>query len=66
VASRSFREVNAQFVGEAVSLLIEGIMHGGLLERTGLSSGDAYVELGSLVLSALTNEVPAGRRRQAR
>jgi AcrR family transcriptional regulator len=55
VEAGNFRLVHAEFVGEAVGLLIEGIMHGRLLERTGLSSGDAYVELSSLVLSALTN-----------
>lgn len=50
-----FRAVHAQFVGESVSLLIEGIQHGELLTRTGLSSGDAFIELGDLVLAALTN-----------
>jgi hypothetical protein len=37
----AFRIVNAHFVGEASALLIEGIQHGELLERTGLDSGDA-------------------------
>lgn len=53
VASGSFRAVNAEFVGGAVSLLIDGIQHGELLDRTGLSTADAYRELGALVLSAL-------------
>lgn len=51
-----FRQVHAEFVAEATSLIIDGIMHGELLERTGLSSGDAYVELSTLVLDALTND----------
>jgi len=55
VEAQAFRRVHAQFVGEAVSLLIEGIQHGELLARTHLSSGDAFTELGDLVLAALTN-----------
>jgi AcrR family transcriptional regulator len=62
VESGAFRDVNAAFVGEAVALLIDGIQHGVLLSRTGMSSGDAYPELGRLVLAALLNKadhVPA-------
>jgi AcrR family transcriptional regulator len=51
-----FRTVHAEFVGEAVGLLIDGIQHGELLNRTGLSSGDAYTQLSDLVLAALTNQ----------
>jgi hypothetical protein len=61
LAKRTFRKVNAQFVGEAVSLLIEGIQHGELLKRTGLSSGEAFKELSDLVLAALSNKSRAGR-----
>jgi AcrR family transcriptional regulator len=50
-----FRPLHAEFVGEAVGLLIDGIQHGQLLARTGLSSGDAFTELSDLVLAALTN-----------
>lgn len=50
-----FRAVHAEFVGEAVGLLIDGIQHGELLARTSLTSGDAFTELSDLVLSALTN-----------
>jgi AcrR family transcriptional regulator len=57
VAAGAFREVNAEFLGESVGLLIDGIMHGALLERTGLSSGDAYLELSSLVLNALGTSI---------
>jgi AcrR family transcriptional regulator len=56
VESASFRAVHAAFVGEAVALLIDGIQHGVLLSRTGMSSGDAYAELGDLVLAALLNK----------
>jgi len=68
VAAGYFRAVNAEFVGAAVTLLIDGIQHGDLLERTGLSSGDAYTELSSLVLNALANrqerDRPARRSRR--
>ncbi|MGC7101846.1 TetR/AcrR family transcriptional regulator [Amycolatopsis lurida] len=53
VATGGFRAANAEFVGAAVSLLIDGIQHGELLDRAGLSSGAAYAELSDLVLSAL-------------
>jgi hypothetical protein len=56
VEEGAFRSVHALFVGEAVGLLIEGIQHGELLERTDLSSGDAFTELGDIVLAALTNK----------
>lgn len=67
-----FRAVHAEFVGEAVSLLIDGIQHGQLLERTGLASGDAYSELSDLVLAALTNKrervvaIPSPQQRTSR
>jgi AcrR family transcriptional regulator len=56
VDSGAFRAVHAAFVAEAVALLIDGIQHGVLLNRTGLSSGDAYAELSDLVLAALLNK----------
>ena len=59
IASGEFRATNARFLGEAVWLLIEGILHGVLLERTGLTSGQAYNEIGTLVLNALTNQSEA-------
>jgi AcrR family transcriptional regulator len=60
VSAGSFREVRTEFVAEAITLLIEGIMHGQLLERTGLSSGDAYAELSTLALTILTNGLSVG------
>ena len=54
VEAQVFRPVHAEFVAESIGLLIDGIMHGQLLERTGLSSGDAYHELSALVLHAMT------------
>ena len=60
-----FRAANARFVGESVGLLIDAIMHGVLLDRTGLTSGQAYNEIATLVLNALTNQQgpPSGRAR---
>lgn len=55
IATGEFRAANARFVGESVGLLIDAIMHGTLLRRTGLSSGRAYNEIATLVLNALTN-----------
>jgi AcrR family transcriptional regulator len=55
VEAGQFRGVHAEFVGESVSMLIDGIQHGELLERTGLASSEAYTELSELVLAALTN-----------
>ena len=55
IHSGALRNVDAKFVGEAVSLLIDGIQHGELLNRTGLSSGEAFTALSDLVLAALTN-----------
>jgi len=56
ISGGRFRTVHAEFVGEAVGLLIDGIQHGELLNRTGLSSGDAFTQLSDLVLAALTNK----------
>lgn len=54
IAAGEFRAANARFVGESVGLLIDAIMHGVLLQRTGLTSGRAYNEIATLVLNALT------------
>jgi len=56
IASGEFRAANARFVGEVVRVLIDSILHGVLLDRTGLTSGQAYSEIGNLVLNALTNQ----------
>jgi AcrR family transcriptional regulator len=55
ISSGAFRQLHAEFVGEAISVLIGGIQEGTLLQRTGLSSGEAYQELSGLVLGSLTN-----------
>jgi AcrR family transcriptional regulator len=58
VEAGRFRPLHAEFVGASVGLLIEGIQSGALLVATGLSSGDAFVQLGDLVLSALAPSCP--------
>jgi AcrR family transcriptional regulator len=55
ISTGEFGGTNAHFIGEAVWLLIEGIHHGVLLDRTHLTSGQAYREIAELVLKALTN-----------
>ena len=56
VDAGKFRGVHAEFVGESVNVLVDGIQHGEFLARTGLTSGEAYTELSDLVLAALTNK----------
>lgn len=53
LADGSFRSVHAEFVSEAASLLVDGILRGRFLERIDMSDGDAYGELSALILSAL-------------
>ncbi|MGY0063850.1 TetR/AcrR family transcriptional regulator [Streptomyces sp. LZ34] len=54
VEAGDFRSVHAEFVSQAVGLLIDGIHSRELLGSTGLSSGDAFIELSNLVLAALS------------
>lgn len=49
-----FRDVHAAFVAEMVHLAIAGIRDGEVLERTGLSSAEAFAELATFVLGGLT------------
>lgn len=53
-----FRPVHADFAGHVVALAIDAIMHGELLDATGLSSGDAYAELSELLVRGLTDAGP--------
>ncbi|MGW1785348.1 TetR/AcrR family transcriptional regulator [Streptomyces sp. NPDC002143] len=54
VESGDFRPVHAEFVSQSVGLLIDGIHSRELLASTGLSSGDAFIELSDLVLAAVS------------
>jgi hypothetical protein len=45
--------VDGRFAAQLVALAIDGIQSGELLDSTGLSSGDAFTELGDLLLHGL-------------
>jgi hypothetical protein len=49
-----FRPVHADFAGHVVAFVIDAIMHGELLDATGLSYCDAYAELSELLVGGLT------------
>lgn len=53
VAAGQFRAVDASFAAEVVVLSIEGVRSGRLLERTGLTAGEAFAEIGDLILDGL-------------
>lgn len=55
VATGVFRDVHGVFAAQLVTLAIDGIQSGELLESTGLSSGDAFTELGDLLLDGLNS-----------
>lgn len=48
-----FRQVHGVFASQLVALAIEGILSGQLLEGTDMSAGQAFSELGDLVLNGL-------------
>lgn len=54
VASGAFRRGDAALAGQAVALLIEGVQSGELLEQTGLTAGEAFSELGELLVHGLS------------
>ncbi|MQY18974.1 TetR/AcrR family transcriptional regulator [Nocardia macrotermitis] len=49
-----FREVDGAFAAQLITLAIDGIQSGVLLRSTGFTAGDAFAELGDLVLNGLT------------
>jgi AcrR family transcriptional regulator len=62
-----FDAVDAAFVADAVSMLIDGIQWGRLLEDTQLSTADAYDAMTRFVVAALTNRrARSGTRRSER
>jgi hypothetical protein len=52
------RDVNGTFAAQVVALTIDAVQSGALLRSTGLSAGDAFSELGDLLLDGLNR--PAG------
>jgi AcrR family transcriptional regulator len=63
VTTGDFRDVDAEFVGAAASLLIDGVRHGQLLTRTGLTPAEAYARLGELLTAAVA--IRSGTRRSS-
>ncbi|KNE81661.1 MULTISPECIES: TetR/AcrR family transcriptional regulator [Streptomyces] len=55
VAAGAFRDVHAAFVGEVVAATMQEIQRGGVTANTGLSDADAYAELASLIVHAVSS-----------
>lgn len=55
VADGVFRDVHAAFVGEVVAATMQGIQRGEVTARTGLSDSEAYAELASLIVHAISS-----------
>lgn len=53
-ASGAFRRADATLAAQAIALLIEGVQSGELLEETGLTAGEAFSELGELLMHGLS------------
>ena len=55
VAEGAFRDVHAAFVGEVAAATMQEIQRGEVTARTGLSDADAYAELASLIVHAVSS-----------
>lgn len=49
-----FRALNGHFAAQVVAVTIDAVQSGVLLESTGLTAGDAFAELGDLLLDGLS------------
>jgi AcrR family transcriptional regulator len=54
VAAGAFRDVHAAFVGEVVAATMQEIQRGEVSARTGLTDAEAYAELASLIVHAVS------------
>ncbi|MCZ9880602.1 TetR/AcrR family transcriptional regulator [Arthrobacter sp. B2a2-09] len=54
VLAGSFRKADAALAALAVAMLIDGVQSGELLEATGLTAGEAFSELGELIVNGLS------------
>lgn len=54
VAAGAFRDVHAAFVGEVVAATMQEIQRGEVTARTGLTDAEAYAELASLIVHAVS------------
>jgi AcrR family transcriptional regulator len=50
----AFRQVNGPFAAQVIAVAIDAVQSGVLLESTGLSAGDAFSQLGDLLLDGLS------------
>ncbi|MGD6741907.1 TetR/AcrR family transcriptional regulator [Streptomyces sp. BH106] len=50
-----FRAVNGQFAAQVVAVAIDSVQSGTLLDATGLTAGDAFSELGDLLIDGLSS-----------
>jgi AcrR family transcriptional regulator len=50
----AFRKADAALAAQAIALLIDGVQSGELLQATGLSAGEAFSELGELLVNGLS------------
>jgi AcrR family transcriptional regulator len=58
IRAGALRDVNGTFAAQVVALTIDAVQSGALLHSTGLTAGDAFSELGDLILDGLSR--PAG------
>ena len=58
IRAGALRDVNGTFAAQVVALTLDAVQSGALLRSTGLSAGDAFSELGDLLLDGLNR--PAG------
>jgi hypothetical protein len=58
VERRAFGPVDGVFAAQLVALAIDGVQSGQLLHQTGMSAGDAFAELGDLLLNGLASRPP--------
>ncbi|WP_024799693.1 TetR/AcrR family transcriptional regulator [Nocardia sp. BMG51109] len=54
VRAGAFRNLNGTFAAHVVAVAIDALQSGALLDATGLSPGDAFTELGDLLLDGLS------------
>ncbi len=59
VRAGQFRAVDAALASELVVLAIDGVRSGRLLRRTGLTAGQAFAEIGDILLDGLQYQDPA-------
>ncbi|CUR56701.1 TetR family transcriptional regulator [metagenome] len=54
VEAKALRSSDSRFAGQFVALAIDGVLSGALLNPTGLTAGQAFAEIGNLILNGLS------------